>query len=146
MSYLKIVLTALLFSLLCCQSESIIMSLLEKESSDITQCEIMRLFEAIDSNEMVNNVEYSEVVNELVFKSLSGNTRGFVNVYSDYFVRDSTVCKSIVCKSIDSILQYPLGDGDPYWNISNIQKALSSFNTSSPSVQRILNNLYVANQ
>lgn len=79
----------------------------------------MRLFEAIDSNEMVNNVEYSEVVNELVFKSLSGNTRGFVNVYSDYFVRDSTVCKSI-----DSILQYPLGDGDPYWNISNIQKAL----------------------
>lgn len=141
MSYLKIVLTAFLFSLLCCQSESIIISLLEKESSDITQCEIMRLFEAIDSNEMVNNVEYSEVVNELVFKSLSGNTRGFVNVYSDYFVRDSTVCKSI-----DSILQYPLGDGDPYWNISNIQKALSSFNTSSPSVQRILNDLYVANQ
>ena len=79
MSYLKIVLTALLFSLLYCQSECIIISLLEKESSDITQCEIKRLFEAIDSNQMVNNVEYSEVVNELVFKSLSGNTRGFVN-------------------------------------------------------------------
>lgn len=125
-------LVALFVVSICCQNESIIYSLLDKESSDISALDIKRFFCSIDSSQMSFNVEYSEVVNELTFKSLSGNPSGFVEVYSFFLDGDSSVCETI-----DVILRSPLYDDGPYWDVASILETVVALDGPITSKMRI---------